>query len=610
METKDLHYASAEYTREHQRTYTVLDIAEGDSNLVVLSPAMQYSDAVRAYDITTVESTVVTDAVSKWILTGESIWQVLEHLRLDIHTVDNQRIALPEGFIGRVLIARVTPDANVEASELIRLGALLHRIQQEPTAAVVYKHKVKPVTPVKPFVWLPDMDLGLLNTEVFQPVRFVMLPHDLEHHFEPIYDSQLGAWKWTDDRLRMFWRDYERSQELMQELSVFMSTFPYSAKVSNRYFVDLNTTAGLALQTRHAMRYCYPQDYWVDWNEPSEGFLRNVQVKEVSLNDIEKLPTRTSELTAYMGSAVYLRVPLGEFRGQQYYVFLARGAHYKSYVGTHFADVFSITYNKATTRDYKDIYHVAGMDSITTGSETSPDRVLSDYSSIRVRTYRWAQVKQSVFYTSEKPFYSGGLNGRISALAFASHNDIHTPQDALSLIDTPAAPIPSMYEDDPRYGSTLIHTQNYLVEGSDVVYKEIYPRYGVAPYVEVVYLDNPDYWTSPATNEQYRGGVPGYITDITPSPDDVLKTMGITADTATYPQGVRNTHAVPWSSTGFATPNRERYRITAFTPTDVWRISYFYAYSRNLWHLKGIYEKWQQLRKASEHSTSDSLSSS
>lgn len=143
METKDLRYAPAEYTREHQRTYTVLDIAEGDSNLVVLSQAMQYSDAIRAYDITTVESTLVTATVSKWILTGESIWQVLEHLRLDIRTVDSQRIALPDGFVGRVLITRVTPDADAEAPELVRLGALLHRIQQEPTALYPYQYKVK-----------------------------------------------------------------------------------------------------------------------------------------------------------------------------------------------------------------------------------------------------------------------------------------------------------------------------------------------------------------------------------------------------------------------------------------------------------------------------------
>lgn len=145
METKDLRYAPAEYTREHQRAYTVLDIAEGDSNLVVLSQAMQHSDTVRAYDITNVDSAVVTAAVSKWILTGESIWQVLEHLRLDIHTVDSQRIALPDGFVGRVLIARVTPDADAEAPELIRLGALLHRIQQELTALNPWKDVVKPI---------------------------------------------------------------------------------------------------------------------------------------------------------------------------------------------------------------------------------------------------------------------------------------------------------------------------------------------------------------------------------------------------------------------------------------------------------------------------------
>ncbi len=143
METRDLRYAPAEYTREHQRTFKVLDINEGDSNIVVISAAMQHSDTVRAYDITTVESTVVTDAVSKWILTGESIWEVFEHLRLSTCTVDSQRIALPEGFVGRVLIARVTPDANLEAPELIRLGALLHRIQQEPTALYPWKDIVK-----------------------------------------------------------------------------------------------------------------------------------------------------------------------------------------------------------------------------------------------------------------------------------------------------------------------------------------------------------------------------------------------------------------------------------------------------------------------------------
>lgn len=595
METKDLRYAPAEYTREHQRAYTVLDIAEGDSNLVVLNQAMQHSDAVRAYDITTVESTVVTDAVSKWILTGESIWQVLEHLRLDIHTVDSQRIALPDGFVGRVLIARVTPDANAEAPELIRLGALLHRIQQEPTALRVWKDKVKPIHTCE---WKSGMDLSILNPNLFAPIRHVLLPHDLEHHYEPIYDAEIRTWKWTDEKLHMFWRDYERSQELIQELDTFMAKFPYNAKVSDKYFVDLNPVDGLALQVRRGMIYNYPQDYWLDWREPSEGYKNNVQVKEVSLCNIQEVPSTVSELREYMQNAVYLRVPLGTFRGQQYYAFLTRGKQYPSYIGTHFVETIPITYNKDTNRDYKDIYHVVGMDTVTTGSETNPNRVLSDYISTRVRTYRWAQVKQNVFYASEKPFYGGGLNGRISALCFASHNDVHTPQDALSLIDTPAAPVPSMYEDDPRSGSTLVHTRDYLEEGSDIFYKEIYPRYGVAPYVEVVYLDNPDYWTSPVTHKQYRGGVPGYITDITPSPDAVLKTMGITADTAIYPQGTRSTHAVLWSSTGFATPNREKYRVTAFTPTDVWRISYFFTHSRNLYHLKGIYEKWQQLRKA------------
>lgn len=144
METKDLRYAPAQYTREHQRAYTVLDIAEGDSTVIALSQALQYSDTVRAYDCSTLEDTMVTDAVSKWILQGESIWDTFEHLRLPIRVVDSQRIALPDGFVGRVLIARVTPDADVEAPELIRLGALLHRIQQEPTAAIPYRYKVKP----------------------------------------------------------------------------------------------------------------------------------------------------------------------------------------------------------------------------------------------------------------------------------------------------------------------------------------------------------------------------------------------------------------------------------------------------------------------------------
>mgnify|MGYP004682394595 CR=1 FL=1 len=143
METKDLRYAPAQYTREHQRAYTVLDIAEGDSTIVTLSQALQYSDAVRAYDCSTLEDTAVTDAVSKWILQGDSIWDTFEYLRLPVQVVDSQRIALPDGFVGRALIARVTPDADAEAPELIRLGALLHRIQQEPTALWVWKNKVK-----------------------------------------------------------------------------------------------------------------------------------------------------------------------------------------------------------------------------------------------------------------------------------------------------------------------------------------------------------------------------------------------------------------------------------------------------------------------------------
>ena len=150
MQTKDLRYTSAEYTREHQRTYTVLDINAGDSTTVVVNPVMRYADALRAYDITTTDSALVTDAVSKWILTGESIWDSLEHLRLQIRTVDSQRIALPDGFVGRVLITRVTPNADAEAPELIRLGALLHRIQQEPTALYPWKDKVHTVTEYKP----------------------------------------------------------------------------------------------------------------------------------------------------------------------------------------------------------------------------------------------------------------------------------------------------------------------------------------------------------------------------------------------------------------------------------------------------------------------------
>lgn len=150
MQTKDLRYTPAEYTREHQRTYTVLDINAGDSTTIVVSPAIQYSDALRAYDITTVDSTLVTDAVSKWILTGESIWDSFEHLHLQIRTVDSQRIALPNGFVGRVLIARITLDADTEAPELIRLGALLHRIQQESTALYPWKDKVRTVTEYEP----------------------------------------------------------------------------------------------------------------------------------------------------------------------------------------------------------------------------------------------------------------------------------------------------------------------------------------------------------------------------------------------------------------------------------------------------------------------------
>jgi len=593
MQTKDLRYTPAEYTREHQRTYTVLDIAEGDSTTVVVSPAMQYSDALRAYDITTVESTLVTDTVSKWLLTGEAIWDTLEHLRLQIRTVDSQRIALPDGFVGRVLIARVTPDANAEAPELIRLGALLHRIQQEPTALRVWKDKVYPVRQCK---WMPNMDLSILNHDLFAPIRHVLLPHDLEHHYEPIYDAEINTWKWTDEKLRMFWRDYERSQELQQELDTFMATFPYNAKVSDKYFVDLNPVDGLALQVRRGMIYNYPQDYWLDWREPSKGFKNNVQVKEVSLCDIQEVPSTGRELRAYMRNAVYLRVPLGTFRGQQYYAFMARGKSYPSYIGTHFVETIPITYNKDTNRDYQDIYHISTKDAIETTTERGDSRVLSNYMDTRVRSYRWAQTKQGVLYSSATPYHSRGLTGRISALGFASHNAVHTPQDAVDLLDVPYAPVPDMYENDPVSGHRiLLHTRDYLAEGGDETDNGIYPRYGIADYVEVSYIY-----------------IPSYTTRISPSPDTVLATLGITADTSIYPLGERDSsaRAVPWSSSGLASPNREHYRVTAFRPTDVWRISYYVVSSRNLWHLKGIYEKWQQLRKASEHSTSDSLSSS
>lgn len=145
MQTKDLRYTPAKYTREHQRTYTLLDIAEGDSNTVLLSQAMQYADTVHAYDVTALKPTAITDIVSEWLLTGKSVWSILEHQRLQIRVVDSRRIALPSGFVGRVLIARATPDADTEAPELIRLGALLHRIQQEPTALRVWKGAPKPL---------------------------------------------------------------------------------------------------------------------------------------------------------------------------------------------------------------------------------------------------------------------------------------------------------------------------------------------------------------------------------------------------------------------------------------------------------------------------------
>lgn len=147
MQTKDLRYTSAELTREYQRWCVVQDVPAGASNVLTISFAMQYADTLRCYDISTLEDSAIQSAVHDWLLNGKPIWETLEPLRLPLQELDALRVQIPEGFVGRVLLLRARPvvDADPEAPELIRLGALLHRIQQEPTALNVWKDLVRPI---------------------------------------------------------------------------------------------------------------------------------------------------------------------------------------------------------------------------------------------------------------------------------------------------------------------------------------------------------------------------------------------------------------------------------------------------------------------------------
>lgn len=146
MQTKDLRYTPAKFLHEHQRWCMVLDVPAGASHTIMIPFAMQYGDVLHCYDISSLESTAVQFSVRNWLLDGVPIQDTFEHLRLPLQELDALHVQIPVGFVGQVLLLRVRSTyTNPKAPELIRLGALLHLIQQEPTAAIVYKHKVKPL---------------------------------------------------------------------------------------------------------------------------------------------------------------------------------------------------------------------------------------------------------------------------------------------------------------------------------------------------------------------------------------------------------------------------------------------------------------------------------
>ena len=606
METKDLRYAPAEYTREHQRTYTVLDIAEGDSNLVVLSQAMQHSDAVRAYDITTVESTVVTDAVSKWILTGESIWQVLEHLRLDIRTVDSQRIALPDGFVGRVLIARVTPDANAEAPELIRLGALLHRIQQEPTAAVVYQHKVKPVEPeLDPSGgYTYDPNSGFFNLDLFRPAVYLQLPDDTEYIPRRVsIQNDTQSEDYSMHELQTFWRDYERADARMQSTMAILLKHPnYNPDADwqvkhTPHIIQINKPIeGIALDIRQTRGYCYPASFWCRIDK-DERFVEDDACKLISIKDIKNVPNNEKDLKAYLGKAHCLKIPFATIAGVQLYLYLqTQNSGLLSYIGTRYGDPTSLwnrhllqhyavlSYDsdgaEAHTNDYTDVYRPSVLEGYRTS--THKEALGRNYKEFLLNASCSAKTTTDATVTTAgswdrrlgKPIPPKVRNVRFEIAAHSTGEYHYVAADALD--NVLSMPLGAYRDDIPAF-----HTDpwyDHVIEEHNLSTDPV--NFYMGHKVYVYNTDGTSYLLTPP--------------EISPAPKDMVGLLGYTQ----------------WEYIGISSGGSGVGYATAGTPNSTWVMDKLYFGSRNLYHLKGIYEKWQQLRKASEHSTSDSLSSS
>lgn len=607
METKDLRYAPAQYTREHQRTFTVLDIAEGDSNVIVLSQALQYSDAVRAYNISTVEDTTVTDAVSKWILTGDSIWDTFEHLRLPIRVVDGQRIALPDGFVGRALIARVTPDADVEAPELIRLGALLHRIQQEPTAAVVYKDKVKPVEPeLDPSGGYPyDPNSGFFNLDLFRPAVYLQLPDDLEripNRKAILNDTQSEDYSLNE--LQTFWRDYERADARMQGTMAVLLKHPnynpdadWQVKHTPHVIQISRPLDGIALDIRLTRSYCYPKSFWCNV-EKSDRLSEDTACKLISIKDIKSVPNTEKELKAYLGGAYCLKVPFATVAGVPLYLYLhTQDSGLLSYIGTRYGTPYSIqnrhvlehkftlSYKselaEGHTRDNTDVYPQKPLKGYRTIAQE--EALGNNYKEFLMGVNRTARTT-----TGAELFMEKGWDNVVGKPNIVPLNR--------SVVFTITAESPNVYQFvstdtfEPWLDMPLGEHETDAIPSS---YHVPYPQgslegrnptglmsFRMGRYVVVESSDDNDYLLLPPI--------------IRPAPRDMVGLLGYTQ----------------WDFIGVSARGTGVGYGLAGSPNSAWVMGSVDFASRNLYHLKGLYEKWQQLRKASEHSTSDSLSSS
>lgn len=657
METKDLRYTPAEYTREHQRTYTVLDIAEGDSAVVVVSPAMQYSDALRAYDITTMDSTLVTDTVSKWLLTGEAIWDTLEHLRLQIRTVDSQRIALPDGFVGRVLIARVTPDANAEAPELIRLGALLHRIQQEPTAAVVYQHKVKPFMPNQPI----DPNSGIFNKALFYPIRALQFPRGLARMHTTAKDDQRYSHSdvYTLEELKTFWTAYEQAQAHIDKLMPVIREHPnYSSAEAPDMFdqtgrlpalIYLNPIPDLALEVAASRNYTYPKVFWRDI-APAPEYEKDA-CKEISYNELSNVPNTLAELNDYMGRyTTYLKVPFAIVAGVQYYFFFRRtdvSSNPGSYIGTDYGDggvpvldkyiCHSCTFEadsdlpKDARTSYDDSTgepygYIEGATINVQESNYGITSVLpkDNFKDLVLCVHRSAQLKlpraASAITVPSYVWNNGVLSTEkvtesypadISVSAYAGAGVLVSPERALEKLSI------RVREQTPT-DEGFMRVRAYL-GGYGFKYFDSINEGHVTQKVPALHIKHWDMQYLTTVNID-NAESQGFSTVILP--EEVMHTAY--ADAHVYEGGhhLLTSHTSPELETFLKRVGIEGYRededrstsymahVERATFNDTWAIHELIVDTRNLWHLKGIYEKWQQLRKASGHSTSDSLSSS